>query len=59
MASKGMRAISYHCTRKVEAGYKPSHTTETLIGYIVCWQLGFIHLLLLNPCYLASNQIYH
>ena len=37
MASKGLRVISYQGTRKVEAGYKPSHTTETLIGYIVCW----------------------
>ena len=36
MASKGFRAISYQITRKVEAGYKPSHTSETLIGYIVC-----------------------
>jgi len=36
MASKGLRAISYQGTRKVEAGYKPSHATETLIGYIVC-----------------------
>jgi len=44
MASKGLRAISYQGTRKVEAGYKRSHTTETLIGYIVCWQLVFIHI---------------
>lgn len=36
MASKGLRAISYQGSRKVEAGYKPSHITETLIGYIVC-----------------------
>jgi len=36
MASKGVRAISYQGTRKIEAGYNPSHTTETLIGYIVC-----------------------
>jgi len=28
MASKGLRAMSYQVTRKVEAGYKPSHTTE-------------------------------
>ena len=27
---------SYQVTRKVKAGYNPSHTTETLIGYIVC-----------------------
>jgi len=38
MASKGLRAISYQGTRKVEAGYNPSNTTETLIGNIVCWQ---------------------
>jgi hypothetical protein len=44
MASKGLRAISYQGTQKVEANYKPSHTTETLIGYIVCWLLPiFIH----------------
>jgi hypothetical protein len=42
MASKGLRAISYLGTRKVEAGYKPSHTTETLIGYIVCWPQLFV-----------------
>jgi len=36
MASKGLRAISYQVTRKVEAGYYPSHTPETLIGYTVC-----------------------
>ena len=36
MASNGLRAIAYQGTQKVEAGYKPSHTTETLIGYIVC-----------------------
>lgn len=33
MASKGLRAISYHITGRVEAGYNPLHTTETLIGY--------------------------
>jgi len=36
MASKGLRVISYQGTRNFDAGYKPSHTTETLIGYIVC-----------------------
>jgi len=36
MASKGLRVITYHGTQKVEAGYIPSHTTEGLIGYIVC-----------------------
>jgi len=33
MDSKGLRAISYQGTRKVEAGYKASQTTETLIGF--------------------------
>jgi len=33
MASKGLRAISCQVTRKVETGYNPSHTNETLIGY--------------------------
>jgi hypothetical protein len=42
MASKGLRAISYQGTRKVEAGYKPSHTTETLIGYTACYVLAFV-----------------
>jgi len=38
MASKRLRAISYQGIQKVEASYKASHITETLIGYIVCWQ---------------------
>jgi hypothetical protein len=42
MASKGLRAISYQVTRKVEAGYKTSHTDEPLIGYIVCWVAFFL-----------------
>jgi len=42
MASKGLRAISYQVTRKVEAGYSPSHTTETLIGYTACYSQFFI-----------------
>jgi len=46
MASKGLRVISYQGTRKVEAGYKPSRTTETLIGYIVCWR--YVHFYPLN-----------
>ncbi len=33
MASKGLRAIFFQVTRKFGAGYKPSHTTETIIGY--------------------------
>jgi hypothetical protein len=42
MAIKGLRAISYQGTRKVEAGYKLSHTSETLNGYIVCCAFGFL-----------------
>jgi hypothetical protein len=37
MASKGLRAISYQITGKAEAGCKPLHTSETLIGYTACW----------------------
>lgn len=36
MASEDLWAFSYQCTRHIEAGYKPSHAIETLIGYIVC-----------------------
>jgi hypothetical protein len=52
MASKGLRAISYQGTQKVDAGYNPSQTTETLIGYIVCCVLPFlfINLFIINPC---------
>jgi hypothetical protein len=46
MASKGLREISYQGTRKIEAGYKTSHIAETLIGYIVCWQLAIFHVYL-------------
>jgi hypothetical protein len=44
MASKGLRAISYQVTPKVEAGYNPSQTTKTLIGYTACYQpFFFVH----------------
>jgi len=36
MASKGLRAISCQVTRKVGAGYNPSHTSKTLICYTAC-----------------------
>jgi len=36
IASKGLRGISHQGTRKVKAGYNPSHTSETLIGYTAC-----------------------
>jgi hypothetical protein len=36
MASKGLRAIFYQVTLKVEAGYKPSQTAETRMHYIIC-----------------------
>jgi len=48
MASKGLRAISYQCTQNVEAGYKPSHAYETLIGYIVCCGQFIFHILSFN-----------
>jgi len=32
MASKGLWAISYQGTQKVEAEYKPSHTSEPTEG---------------------------
>jgi len=35
MASKGLRVIPYQGTQKVGAGYKPSKTSETLIGYSI------------------------
>jgi len=37
MASKALRAICYQGTRKIEAGYNPSQTSETLIDYTACW----------------------
>jgi len=37
MASKGLRAIFCQYTRKLEADYNPSHTTETLTGHTACW----------------------
>ncbi|HTO17277.1 MAG TPA: hypothetical protein VLZ83_16045, partial [Edaphocola sp.] len=36
MASTGLRATPCQVTRKVGAGYNPSHTSETLIGYTAC-----------------------
>jgi hypothetical protein len=42
MSSKGVQAISYQGTQKVEVGHKPSHTSETLIGYTVCSRLAFL-----------------
>jgi len=38
MARGGLRVISYQDTKNVEAGYRSLHATETLNGYIVCWQ---------------------
>jgi len=42
MASKGLRVISYQVTRKIEAGYNPSHTSETLIGYTYVLSAGIV-----------------
>jgi hypothetical protein len=36
MASKGLRATFISTVTKIKAGYKPSQTTETLIGYTAC-----------------------
>jgi hypothetical protein len=47
IASKGLRAISYQVTRKVEAGYKPSHIAEAFIGYIVCWRFVYYFIIFL------------
>ena len=44
MASKGLRAISYQVTGKVEESYKHSHTTETLIGYSACYRAAIFNL---------------
>ena len=45
MANKGLRAISYQGKRKVEAGYKPLHTTELLMLFCVLGRL-FISIIL-------------
>lgn len=37
-------ALSCQVTRKVEAGYKPSHTTKALFGYIACWAFVILFL---------------
>jgi len=58
MASKGLRVITYQYSRKVEVGYKPSHTTKTLIGYIVCKRfIGFFHAGLLYMSNLATRLV--
>lgn len=54
MARKGLRPISCHGYTKVEAGYKPSHTNETLIGYIMCQALFFL-LFLYLVVFLSPN----
>jgi hypothetical protein len=52
MASKGLGVISYQVTCNIEAGYKPSHTSETLIGYTACC----VAFLFISP-YLYSSHI--
>jgi hypothetical protein len=49
-ANKGLRANSYQNTRKIEADYNPSHTTETLIGFTAFWH--FV------PFYFLNNSDY-
>jgi hypothetical protein len=39
ISSKRLRAIFYQGKRKLETGYEPWQTTETLIGYIVCYPM--------------------
>ncbi len=36
MASKGLQATFLSTVIKVEAGHKPSHNNEALIGYAAC-----------------------
>ncbi len=43
-----LQVISYQGTRKFEADYKPTHITETNIGYIVCGAALFIVILFQN-----------
>jgi hypothetical protein len=49
MASKGLRAMSYQVTRKVEADYNPSHTSETLIGYTACCAVVHLYFIIVRP----------
>ncbi len=35
------RVISYQVKRKVKVGFRPSHTSETLMAFTLCWALGF------------------
>jgi len=37
MASKGLQVVSCQVARNLEAGYKPTQTTMTLIGYTACY----------------------
>ncbi len=59
MKSCQLRAISNQGTTKVETGYKPSHTSETLTGYIVCCRLGVIQF---NPvkfnCFILFSRFF-
>jgi len=47
MASRGLRAVFYKGTRNVKAGYNPSQTSETLIGYTACCAFVIIYLYLM------------
>jgi len=53
---KELQAIFFQGKRKVEAGYKPSNITETLVGHIECLQpqiILFQYFQLLQSPYLA------
>ena len=57
MASKGLRAMSYQVTRKVEAGYKLSHTTETLLAILLAPRvLFFINHFLEISCQFKNSE---
>lgn len=57
MASKGLRAISCQITRNLEAGYKLSHTSETLIGYTACWQIVIYLFFLIQSVQLLGQTV--
>ncbi|MCF7568251.1 hypothetical protein L3X37_07730 [Sabulilitoribacter arenilitoris] len=48
MGSKGFLVFSCQATRKVEAGNKPSHTTETLIDKTACYSQSFFDQILVH-----------
>ena len=45
---KGLRVISYQVTQKVKADFEPSHTSETLMAFTLCYK---------PPCVLRYHRI--